>query len=73
MEAQRQNTLEAVLCQMNAKFCCFLVKSFAYYVSEYQTQMKSGKSIESYMKVSTHDMVLDQCPESVKCINLLCT
>jgi hypothetical protein len=53
-------------------FCTYYVKSFAYFVSEYQNLYKSGKVTQEYLKESTHDAMLESCHESVKCITNLC-
>jgi hypothetical protein len=67
----RQNSLEAILNPPLAKYGTYYVKSFAYFASEWQAQVRSNK-LADFRRESTHDPMLDACPESVKCITTLC-
>jgi hypothetical protein len=43
-EAFRQSTVDSILghCVSQPKYCTFLVKTFAYFVSEWQTMRRTG-------------------------------
>lgn len=73
-ETIKQNTLEHILCQPVSKYCTYYVKSFAYYVSEWQTKSlnKMINADDPYERISMHDDILNSCPESLKCISTLC-
>jgi len=58
-ETMKQNSVENVLGQVSPppKYCAYYVKSFAYFVSEWQTLRRMGKlgTTEGHQRISIHD------------------